>query len=177
VDEHEHAATGENDHPPASPDPFLAPRVALDYAPAQKATVRPSYGLIAVLSILQVGLAFGFAMGATAFGSSLFAVASWPLGALVGAGLLGVLETSRRPGVRTVVSRTQLALSSAVVCATLGMLTLVLQGMSLTLGKVPRYWLGAALAITIFGLLHFALTLLGLWLGSQVDFSSPDQRQ
>lgn len=167
-----------NGNPQADPDPFVAPRVDLNRVGAQRGLVRPSYGLVGVLIIVQFALIAGIAACSTILtGKTWWALASWPLGALMGAMLVGILETSRRPDVRTVVSRTHLALLSVPVWAVMVMSVFLVRGVSLPPRSMPSYWLGAALVTAIFGLLHFGVTLLGLWLGSQADFSSPDQGQ
>ncbi len=176
MDEHDGAAAGENDKSQTGPDPFLAPQVELDHAPAQEASRRPSRGLVGALVILQTGLVCGIAVfAAEVSGNPWWVWASVPLGALLGAVLVGILETSRRPGVRTVVSRTQLAWRSAPVWALLVMAFFIVGGARLPASTMPYFWLGAAIASTIIGLVHFGVTLLGLWLGSQADFSNPDQ--
>jgi len=176
VDEHERVAVGENAPLQATSDPFLAPRADLNRAPACECPVRPSFGLTAVLIIAQLALVAGIGIFSAAFTATPWiVVSSWPLGALIGAALVGMLESSRRPGVRTVVSRTHLAFSSPLMWAALGMSIFVVRGVSLPSSGLRLYWFGAALTTTIVGLMHFGVTLLSLWLGSQADFTNNER--
>lgn len=153
-------------------DPYLTPKADLGQPGTSAHGVRPSFALIAVLALTQLAFAVGIGACTAAFNGKPW-LGAQPLGALVGAILLGTLESPRRAHVRTTVSFRQLAFSVALMWLPLGMAVFAIVGKSILPRDLPVLWLGMTGMTAILCLVHWAATMLGLWLGSQISPEGP----
>jgi hypothetical protein len=172
-DESHRSSPAESQTGQAPADPYLTPKADLGPPAANAQRTRPSFALVVVLALTQLAFAVGIGVCTAAFNGKPW-LGTQPLGALLGSMLLGALESPRRAHVRTTVSFRQLAFSVALMWCPLGMAVFAIVGKSILPRDLPVLWLGMAGMTAILCLVHWAVTLLGLWLGSQISPEESD---
>jgi hypothetical protein len=144
---------------------YQPPQASLDHEPTG-GPLRPSLALVIALVLTQAAFVMVIALTAFAFAQTPW-VGSLPLGVLVGGFLFGILESRRRARSSPTVSKVRLALASAAVWPPFGLATFGVIG---AMSGDRYWWVAVLLVIAAVSVIHFAVTLLGLWLGLQASF-------
>ena len=147
--------------------PYLAPKANLNEADVPDTHwPRPTFGDLVLLVILQVALSAILVLSLWIFFDR--AWSGYPLaGTIAGAVIFAVLGKRRRPSLRTPRGRIGLALGAASVGLAVSAYELWTLQSHFHFRTARQMW--SAMVVTTFasGVLAFAATMAGLWLGSR----------